>query len=195
MEITDTKLQRDKFVAKRDVFAIGGAFRIMDEQGNLLLYSRQKLFKLKEDIRVYEDKEMTRESLHIQARSIIDFSAAYDIFDSRTREKVGALRRKGFKSLFRDCWEILDRSDQFVASIKEDTSFLAFIRRWFLKIIPQTYCIESKSGVMIGKISQRFNIFIHKFDIDFSQDHQRALDRRLGIAAVILLLAIEGRQG
>ncbi|MFC1753620.1 hypothetical protein ACFL96_09550 [Thermoproteota archaeon] len=188
------KLMRDKFIAKRDVFSIGGAFRIMDEDGNLLLYSRQKLFKLKEDIRVFEDREMTREALHIQARSIIDFSAAYDVSDSLTREKVGALRRKGFKSLFRDYWEIMDKDDQFIVAIKEDSSFMAFIRRWFLKIIPQTYILETKDGKEIGKISQRFNIFVHKFDIDFSADHMKLLDRRLGIGAVILLLAIEGRQ-
>ena len=189
-----TKLERDKYIVKRDVFTIGGAFRIMDTQNNLLLYSRQKLFKLKEDIRVYEDLEMNRESLHIQARNIIDFSAAYDVFDSHIKEKVGTLRRKGFRSMFRDYWEILDRNDQFIASIKEDTPLLAFIRRWFLKIIPQSYNIESKTGMILGKISQRFNLFIHKFDVDFSLDHQRLLDRRLGIAAVILLLAIEGRQ-
>ena len=188
------KLEKDKFIAKRDVFAIGGAFRIMDTDDSLLFYCRQKLFKLKEDIRIYDDKEMTREALYIQARNIIDFSAAYDVFDSHTREKVGALRRKGFKSMFRDHWEILDRNNQVLAFIKEDSPLLAFIRRWFLKIIPQGYAIESRSATALGTIKQRFNLFIHKFDVDFSLDYQKVLDRRLGIAAVILLLAIEGRQ-
>lgn len=187
------KLQRNEFVAKRDVFAIGGAFRIMDTEGNLLLYSRQKLFRLREDIRVYTDREMTQEALHIQARNIIDFSAAYDVFDSRTREKLGSIRRKGFHSMFRDFWEILDTNEQVFASIKEDTSFLAFIRRFILKIIPQTYHIQTSNGQTLAKVVQRFNIFIHKFDIIFS-NQQTILDKRLGIAAILLLLAIEGRQ-
>lgn len=187
------KLQRNEFVAKRDVFTIGGAFRIMDTQGNLLLYSRQKLFRLREDIRVYEDREMTQEALHIQARNIIDFSAAYDVFDSQTREKLGTIRRKGFRSLFRDFWEILDKNEQVFATIKEDASILAFIRRFVLKILPQTYYIQTPNEQTLVKIAQRFNIFIHKFDILFT-DHQNILDKRLGIAAVILLLAIEGRQ-
>jgi hypothetical protein len=41
---------------------------------------------------------------------------------------------------------------------------------------------------------QRFNPFIAKIDLDFSMDTQGRLDRRLGIAAAVLLCAIEGRQ-
>ncbi len=194
MGFTDDKLNVDKYVAKRDVFAIGGAFRIMDEGGNLLLYSRQKLFKLKEDIRVFDNTDMKREILNIKARQIIDFSAAYDVIDSQTQEKVGALRRRGFKSMFRDSWEILEKNDNLFAAVKEDNPVLALLRRWFLNIIPQTYIIESATGQPLGTIKQKFNLFIHKFDIDFSIDQGKVLDRRLGIAAVILLLAIEGRQ-
>ena len=187
-------LTRNRFLAKRDVFAIGGAFRIMDEQGRLLLYSRQKLFKLREDIRAYYDLERTREVLYIQARQIIDFSAAYDVIDSETKEKVGVLRRKGFKSMFRDKWEILDKNDNYLASIEEDSLLMAMVRRWFANIIPQTYNIVDRKGNRMGVIRQLFNIFVHKFDIDFSFDREKKLDRRLGLASVILLLAIEGRQ-
>jgi len=47
----------------------------------------------------------------------------------------------------------------------------------------------------LGKINQAFNPFIQWFTVDFSPDFEKILDRKLGIAAVILLLAIEGRQG
>lgn len=187
-------LKRDKFLAKRDVFTIGGAFRIMTPEGKLLLYCRQKLFRLKEDIRVYSDLERTREVLHIQARQILDFAASYDVIDSETRTKVGALRRKGFRSLLRDKWEILDKDDSYLARIEEDSLLMATIRRWFLNLIPQTYNIVDTQGKKVGVIRQLFNIFIHKFYIDFSFDREKKIDRRLGLAAVILLLAIEGRQ-
>lgn len=194
MGFVDSRLNVDRYIAKRDVFTVGGAFRIMDTTENLLLYSRQKLFKLKEDIRVFDSKDMRHEVLNIKARQILDFAAAYDVVDSATHEKVGALRRRGFKSMFRDQWEILDKNDNLFATIREDSSFLAFIRRWFLNIIPQTYTIKSTAGQQFGVIKQRFNLFIHKFDVDLSTDQSETLDRRLGIASIILLLAIEGRQ-
>ena len=186
-------LNQDKFLAKRDVFAIGGAFRIMTFEGDLLLYSRQKLFKLKEDIRIYADLERNREVLHIQARQIIDFSAAYDVIDSETQEKVGALRRKGFQSMLRDKWEILDANDDCLAKIEEDSLLKALIRRC-INLIPQTYSITDMNEEPLGEIRQFFNLFVHKFSIDFSSDRNKVLDRRLGLAGVILLLAIEGKQ-
>jgi uncharacterized protein YxjI len=187
-------LSINKFLAKRDIFAIGGAFRIMDSDGKLLLYCRQKLFKLKEDIRVYSDKEMSQEILHIQARQIIDFSAAYDVIDSQTQEKIGVLRRRGFQSMLRDKWEILDKADNYLARIEEDSMLKAVIRRLLCNLLPQTYYIIDGNEKRLGEIRQAFNLFIHRFFIDFSLDQENKLDRRLGLAAVILLLAIEGRQ-
>ncbi|MBN2120762.1 MAG: hypothetical protein JW734_06890 [Candidatus Omnitrophica bacterium] len=185
---------RNQFLAKRDFFALGGAFRIMTSEGKLLLYSRQKLFKLKEDIRVYADLEMTKEVLHIQARQILDFSAAYDVIDSQSREKIGVVRRKGFSSIVRDKWEILDRNENILARVEEDSMLMALIRRFLSNLIPQTYRIVSMQEKTLGVFKQAFNIFIHKFSIDFSMDKDKVLDRCLGLAAVILLLAIEGKQ-
>ena len=187
-------LNRDKFLAKRDVFTIGGAFRIMTPEGKLVFYSRQKLFKLREDIRVYADIKKAKEVLCIHARQILDFSAAYDVIDSETKEKLGALRRKGFHSIMRDKWEILDKSDNYLGKIEEDSLFKAIIRRFFFNLLPQTYTLTSKTGKSLGTIRQIFNLFVHKFSIDFSQDKGKVLDRRLGLAGVILLLAIEGKQ-
>ena len=58
---------------------------------------KQKAFKLKEDIRLYTGEDMQTEVLSIQARQVLDFSAAYDVIDSATRMKVGALKRKGMR--------------------------------------------------------------------------------------------------
>ncbi len=188
--------ERERFLATRVFFSLVPTFRIMSPppQSRLLLYSRQKLFRLKEDIRVYADVDQNHEVLHIQARQIIDFSAAYDVFDSETKEKAGTLRRKGWRSLVRDKWEVLDREEKLIAVLEEDSLFLALVRRWFMNLIPQTYNLVNPQGVSLGRISQRFNLFVHKFDVDFSQDRNRILDRRLGLALVILLLAIERRQ-
>ena len=46
----------------------------------------------------------------------------------------------------------------------------------------------------IGVIRQNFNPFVLKLNVDLRSDPGRQLDRRLALAAVILLLAIEGRQ-
>lgn len=187
---------QSKFIVRRDIFAIGGAFRVLTPENKLLLYSRQKIFKLKEDIRVYNDLERHDEVLHLSAKQILDFSGAFDVIDSKTREKVGTLRRKGIRSMIRDKWEILDENNNLFAYTEEDSMGMALLRRFLTNLIPQKFTISDiNTNNTLVKINQAFNPFLHWFTVDFSPDFEKRLDRRLGIAAVILLLAIEGRQG
>ena len=127
-------------------------FHIFDANEKLLGYSEQKAFKLKEDIRIYTDETKTDERLAIKARSIVDFSAAYDVYNSKDQRKVGALKRKGWSSIVRDSWTVMDADDQEVGMIQEDSMTLALIRR-FLPLgglIPQKYHLSDASGTELA---------------------------------------------
>jgi uncharacterized protein YxjI len=183
-----------KYLLKRQAIAVTGKFRFYDPNGNLVMFSEQKIFKLREDIRVYADESKQQEVLIIKSRSIIDFSAAYDVFDATTNEHVGTLRRKGFKSMLRDEWEILNSAGEIIGLLFEDSMGLALLRRLLLGMfLPQNYNITI-GETQVADLKQRFNLFRYELDLDFSMDTARLLDKRLGIAAGILLAAIEGRQ-
>ena len=189
-----TAFQHNQYLLKRQVFALTGKFRVYDPAENLVLFSEQKMFRLREDIRVYSDESKSQELLTIQARQIIDFSAAYDVMDATTGEKVGVLRRKGLASLLRDEWEVLDASDQLRGLLFEDSMGLALLRRFLLgSFLPQNYDLTF-GETRVADLRQRFNLFRYELDLDFSMDPVRALDRRLGIAAGILLATVEGKQ-
>ncbi len=183
----------DQYLLKRQVFALTGKFRFFDPNGGLVLFSEQKMFRLREDIRVYSDESKAQEVLMIKARQIIDFSAAFDVVDSATGQKVGALRRKGFASLLRDEWEILDKGDNVIGKLFEDSMGMALLRRFLTRLIPQNYDITIDTE-RVADLKQNFNPFTYQLNIDFSMDISRRLDRRVGIAAGILLAAIEGHQ-
>ncbi|HQR32594.1 MAG TPA: hypothetical protein PLK30_07655 [Blastocatellia bacterium] len=180
-------------VRKRVLSVIGGKFEIFDQEGNVVLFSKMAAFKLKEDIRLFTDDSMTTELISIKARSIMDFSAAYDVVDTATGQKIGALKRKGWKSMFRDEWIIMDAYDTEVGGIQEENAFLAFLRRFVTNLIPQTYNVQI-GGTSVAEFKQNFNPFVTKLTLDFSPDRHQKLDRRLGIAAGVLLCAIEGKQ-
>jgi uncharacterized protein YxjI len=191
---TGAAFQHDSYLIRRKVFHLaGGVFHIYDPQGGLAAYSRQKAFKLKEDIRLYTGEDMQTELLTILARQIIDFSAAYDVIDPATQAKLGALRRRGWRSAWRDEWVILDAFDAEVGMICEDSTAMALLRRFVTPLIPQKYHTEMR-GQQVGFYRQHFNPFVLKLQVDFSMDRAGLLDRRLGIASAVLLCAIEGRQ-
>jgi len=181
------------YVIRKKVLSILGAkIHIYDSAENLVLYSQMKAFKLKEDISLYADEDMNKELLRIQARSIIDFSATYDINDSVTGEHVGALRRKGLKSILKDEWVILDNHDTEIGTIKEDSTLMALLRR-VINIIPQSFNVILGDQTLTT-YKQNFNPFVSKINVDFSSDPNMRFDRRLGLAAGILLCVIEGKQ-
>ena len=186
--------QHQKYLLQRQVFALTGKFRFYDPMKNLVMFSEQKMFKLKEDIRVYSDEAKTQEVLSIKARQIIDFSAAYDVVDTAYDQKVGTLRRKGWSSLLRDEWQVLDANDNQIGVLFEDSMGLAMLRRFLLgNWLPQNYDI-SFNDQQVADLKQRFNLFRYELDIDMSMNIAKQLDPRMGIAAGILLAAVEGRQ-
>ena len=186
--------QHPSYLLKRQAIALTGKFRFYDPMGTQIMFSEQKMFRLREDIRVYSDESKTQEVLSIKARQIIDFSASYDVVDTAMNQKVGALRRKGLRSLLRDEWEILDANDRVIGLLFEDSIPLALLRRLLLgSWLPQNYDMTF-GETRVGDLRQNFNLFRYELNLDFSMDVSRMLDRRLGIAAGILLAAVEGKE-
>jgi hypothetical protein len=112
---------RLEYTIRRKVFSfLGQKFHVYDSTGKLLGFCQQAAFKLKEDIRVYSDETKTDERVVIKARSIIDFGAAYDVYDSKQgQQKVGALKRKGWSSMLRDSWIVMDAQDREIGKIRK----------------------------------------------------------------------------
>jgi uncharacterized protein YxjI len=183
-----------RYTAKKAFFNfLGASFRIYGSDGQLQFYVKQKAFKLKEEITVFGDEAATKPMLSIKARSILDFAATYDVTDVATGDRVGAMKREGVRSSFlRDKWTILGVDDHKIGEINEDSLLFALLRRFLSNLIPETFEVHV-GGKEVGKIAQTFNPFILTYQVDFSQAGA-LLDPRLGVAMVVLLLAIEGRQ-
>jgi hypothetical protein len=187
--------QHPSYLVRRKVLKIfGGAFYIYLPDGRLAFYCNQAAFRLKEDIRLYSGEDMTEELLTIRARQIIDLGATYDIVDTPTGQHIGSLRRRAFRSFIRDEWDILATGDAPVGQVIEDSTAMALLRRFLSRLIPQHFTVNLQ-GQPLAELRQMFNPFILKIVADFSADPQFLLDRRIGIAAAILMASIEGRQG
>jgi hypothetical protein len=190
----DPAFQYNQYFLKRQIPALTGILRIYDPQLQLVLFCQRKLFKLKEDIRIYSDEMKSRELLNIQARNVIDFSAYYDVFDSQFTTKIGGLRRKGLRSVIQDEWEVFDAQENLIGILSEDTINQALLRRFVLgRLLPQNYDLIMGEE-QVADYRQRRKLIGYELDIDFQMNINHKLDRRLGLAAAMLLAIIEGRQ-
>lgn len=87
------------------IVAISPQAAVRDASGNVVLYTKQKAFKLKEAVTVFADVEQTRPLYTINADRVLDFNAKYNIADAAGRH-VGTVARKGRRSLWRAEYEV-----------------------------------------------------------------------------------------
>jgi hypothetical protein len=118
---SDPRFGHQNYTIKKKLLqAFGATLYLYGPGEQLVLWGAQKAFKLKEDLRFYADESKTQEVLRVGARSIMDFSAAYDVFDSQTNEKLGAFKRKGWKSSFvQDTWILMDVQDREIGQVRK----------------------------------------------------------------------------
>ena len=180
------------YLFRRKVFKFfGGEFKVYDEDGREVLHSKQKAFKLREDFRVHS-VDLNQELLTIKTPQILDIGATYNVVDATTGEAIGALRRKGLKSIFKDEWLFLSSQGEEIGKMAEHIMLGALMSR-FIDLIPQTYNIVSIDGTYEAQIRQHFNPFVLKYTMTIV-DSNPGIDRRLLLAAGILLAGIERRQ-
>lgn len=98
-------------------------FTATDAQGNTIAYVRQKMFKLKEAISVFSNESKTQINYKIDADRWIDFSAAYSIKNISNAE-IGKIARKGWKSIWKAEYEIINSQQTLKYRIKEDNAWI-----------------------------------------------------------------------
>jgi len=101
------------------------------------------------------------------------------------RQTTYTLRRKVLK-LFDGAFRLHDARDNVVGYSQ--------MKAFKLKEDIRLYTGGEVGGISGCTFKQHFNPFVLKMTLDFARDRNALLDRWLGLAAAILLCAIEGRQ-
>lgn len=187
----------EQYTVRRKILQLFGAsFWITDPQGKMVGFCKQKAFKLKEDLRIYTDESCSTELVTIKARSVIDFSATYDV-TLPDGTALGSLRRKGLASTFlRDSWLIFDPKGKEVAQLSEQGNFVTILRRyidWIALFSPQRFTLARTSGSAIASFRTHFNPFSYRLSISVLADDPE-LDDLMILVTGCLIAAIEGRQ-
>ena len=162
-------------------------------QGQHLFNAKMKAFKLWEDIKV-TDNIQQNEIFSIKQRKEYKLGHdLYDVVDSQTQQVIGSFQRLTFDSIVQDKWNILDPNGNTIAILQEDSVGLALLRRFLTNLVPQNYDVLV-NGQRILDLKQNFSFFGISYELSGDFSSNNSLDPRLGIAAMILLATIEGRQ-
>jgi len=177
---------------KKKVVTVGNKYWIEDYNGNILGFCRQKLFKLKEDIRIYTDESQSQELFCIKQKQILDAFGNFGVIDSSTGALLGSIKREWLSSAFaKDKYEIFNQNNQLIGKIEETSAGSALARKYLPGggLIPEKMTLEL-NGIPVAEINQSFKIIGDIWEMTCKQIPQD-FDRRVLLATMLLMGTIE----
>lgn len=156
------------------VFALGSQLYIRDSNSNLLLYVKQKLFKLKENIEIYSEEERTNLRYTIKADRVLDFNANYTVTNAEGNP-LCIINREGIKSLWKATFNIATASGTHY-TIREGNPFAKVMDGFFGEIpiigmlsgyvFQPYYTIETADGTHLFTVHKKRAFLEGKFTLE-----------------------------
>lgn len=97
---------------------------VTDASGSQVMYVHQKVFNIREDIRVYRDETRAQEIFRINTDKIFDINSQYRFTDQTTGAYLGHVRPAALRSIWRATYLIYDANDQPQHHIREDNPWV-----------------------------------------------------------------------
>ena len=184
------------------IVAIAPQISVTDATGTLLLYVKQKAFKLREAVTVFADREQTRPLYTISADRLLDFSARYHVATA-AGEPVGVVQRQGMRSFWKAHYEV-ERDGATVLAMREENPWVKVADGLFGEIpllgalsgylFHPAYLVTRPDGTAVLRARKQAAFFEGRYELtqlaELSQE-----DQELGLLAVLMLLLLERERG
>ncbi len=178
-------------------------FVAKDANGNTIAYVKQKMFKLKEDINIYNDETKSKVNYKIKADRWLDFSAAYTFFDENGIE-FGKIARKGWRSIWKATYEIIDKNQKKQYTINEENAWTKVFDS-LLGEVPvlglftgylfnPSYIVANMDNLPIVRIKKMPSFFGRQFEITKLGELGEGNNERIMLGLMMMIL-LERRRG
>ena len=178
-------------------------FTITDRNENSLAYVRQKMFKLKEDVVVFNNESKSQENFRIRANQWIDFNASYAITDSFGKN-LGKIARKGMRSIWKATYNIFDQNDTQKYKVQEENAWVKVLDGMVGEIpiigmftgyfLNPSYIVHDNNGKEIYRLRKMPSFFGRKFQLDQINDipdHEETLV----VLSLMMMVLLERAKG
>ncbi|UQB68793.1 hypothetical protein [Epilithonimonas zeae] len=189
---------------KFKITTLASDFNITDRNGNYVAYVRQKMFKLKEDVIVFNDESKLKELFNIKANQWIDFNASYLMTDLVNGKKFGRLARKGVRSLWKSRYDIIDENDQPKYQINEDNGWVKVFDSFIGEIpiiglftgyfLNPSYTVKDNAGKEYFRLKKMPSLVGRRFQLERLIDIDDE-DESLVVLSFLMMVLLERARG
>jgi uncharacterized protein YxjI len=139
-------------------------FRVWTADGQLIMYIKHPILKLREEFMVYEDEAQQRPMLRVKSKQVIAINFSYDITDATTGQVFGSVQKKGLKSILRDKFILLDPAGNEIGYAEEQG---ASVLRRFFPWLTSKHAIFA-NNTQVAFVQQKFRFFTKEFNVDLT---------------------------
>lgn len=185
------------------IFGLAPQIYVTDATGATVFYVKQKLFKLKEAVKVFKDNSRSELLYEIKADRILDFSAKYNFTDTGG-QNLGAVGRKGMKSLFRASYDIHD-ADSAVMTLREEAVWKRILENALgripllgfvvIMLINPSYIVKNMDGEEVFRLTKKPAFFEGKFSITKLKEDLSETDETRALLSMLMLSLLERGRG
>jgi uncharacterized protein YxjI len=189
---------------KFKITTLSSDFNITDKNGNYVAYVRQKMFKLKEDVVIFNDESRSQELFRIKANQWIDFNASYSMTDLSENKNFGRLARKGMRSLWKSQYDILDENNHAKYQINEDNGWIKVLDGFIGEIpiigmftgyfLNPSYTVKDSAGKEYFKLKKMPSMIGRRFQLDRLIDIDDE-DESLIVLSFLMMVLLERARG
>lgn len=183
--IANVDLTGSDYVIKQKLFR--NRYRIYDDSGTLLLKTKQKLFKMKEEFPFFDADDQP--VFRVKAKSVFDFAGDYTLTEAGTEDVIAVLEKEF--TFFKHVWRIRSPDGDVWATIESESALLEAARNsvGVFALLPHTYSITGPDGESIGTLKGRFSLRdIYDLHVEDTGD----APKEAIVAAAIAIDALEG---
>jgi len=189
---------------KFKISTLASDFNITDKSGNYVAYVRQKMFKLKEDVIVFNDESKSKELFNIKANQWIDFNASYMMTDLVNGKRFGRLARKGMRSIWKSRYDIIDENDQPKYQINEDNGWVKVFDSFVGEIpilglftgyfLNPSYTVKDNAGKEYFRLKKMPSLIGRRFQLERLIDIDDE-DESLVVLSFLMMVLLERARG
>jgi len=177
------------YVLVRPLFSFSRTYRVYGPQGALVAFVEQPWLRLRTELVMYADEQQLRPILVLKNRRFAALNMEHDLFDALTGQRLGVIRNRGWQSLFRDAWDILDADERPAGEILEEGPW---VWRRFLRFLPGKHRIDL-GGREVARIAQVFHFFRREFVLHI-HPVEDPIEPRFAIACALIAMMADLRR-
>tara|TARA_R110002049_G_scaffold4601_3_gene31783 strand:+ start:46383 stop:47009 length:627 start_codon:yes stop_codon:yes gene_type:complete len=183
------------------LLTFGQRITVTDASGNMLMFIKQKMFKLKEKVEIYGDESQSNLMFRIEADRMIDWSANYHFTDAEGND-WGAVRRKGMKSLWSAHYDVI-QDGQIDMTIEEESPMKKILEGLLgeipivgliaIYLLNPSYIVRRPDGTPLLRLIKRPAFLEGKFELQKLNEMPEDDELRSLMSLLMLVLLERGR--